>query len=400
MEKGTLMFPRLLAALAAVIALLAASIAPSTGATTTRVAFASLSPSLQLAHGYMPDQLATAYDLGPLTAQGLDGAGQTIALIEYDKFAKADIQRFDAAASLPAPNLTQTYVGGKSFKMPNAGEATMDVEWAHAMAPGAKLHVYYLKNGQPDRQSWNALASAIQLAVNNGAGTISMSFGTCGPTPGYEAVKSALAGAMQRGVSTFVSSGDDGAMPGPARDCGRDPGVAYPASDPSVAAVGGTSLSLHDDNTISDESAWSGSGGGEGSPVLRPVWQLVSQLPQSKYRLAPDVAFLGDPRTGAAVAYKGRWVRAGGTSLGAPAWAGIWSLIRQDGQISGKTMSAAPPLLYSIAVSSAYARAFHDITEGGNSVYAASSGWDEVTGWGSPDVAGLAAAALTAPATR
>jgi kumamolisin len=174
--------------------------------------------------------------------------------------------------------------------------------------------------------------------------------------------------------------------------------VTYPASDPSVVTVGGTSLSLNTDNTISAESAWSLSGGGKAKPLLRPLWQLVAQLAHAKYRWAPDVAFLADPQTGVGIFFKGTWRQAGGTSLGAPAWAAIWSLVRESAQQSGKTVGAAPPLLYQIGNSATYAQALHDITVGDNGYYQAGPGWDPVTGWGTPDVGGLATTVQALPA--
>ena len=98
------------------------------------------------------------------------------------------------------------------------------------------------------------------------------------------------------------------------------------------------------------------------------------------------------------VLYKGKWRVAAGTSLGAPCWAGIWSLIRQDTAQSGKTLGAAAPLVYAIGNSGSYARAFDDITSGSNGKYHAGIGWDAVTGWGTPNASALVTAAL-APAS-
>lgn len=354
--------------------------------------FFSLTTTRETAYGYTPAQIETAYGMDSLPTQGITGTGQTIALIELDTFRPSDIKQFDSANGLPAPVIQQFYTGGKRFKVGNAGETTMDLEWAHALAPSAKLQVFYINGKQSNKAGWKALAQALTLAANKGAETISMSFGSCGPSKGYKATETSLSKLLKRGVSVFVSSGDDGALPGPVSDCGHHLGVAYPASDPSVVAVGGTSLSLNTDNTIAGETAWERSGGGKGSPLLHPLWQVIAQLPHPKYRWAPDVAFLADPRTGAAIYDKGRWQTAGGTSLGSPAWAAIWSLIWESAQKSGTTIQPAPQTLYSVANSPAYNQAFHDITAGGNGFYQAAPGWDPVTGWGTPNVAGLIAA--------
>lgn len=386
----------------ALISSLALWVAPLLSAAPASAArFFSLTTTRQTAYGYTPAQIETAYGMSGLAAQGITGTGQTIALIELDTFRPSDIQQFDSANGLPSPVIQQFYTGGKRFKVGNAGETTMDLEWAHALAPAAKLQVFYINGKQSNKAGWKTLAQALTLAGNKGAETISMSFGSCRPSTGYKATETALAKLLKRGVSVFVSSGDDGALPGPVADCGRHLGVAYPASDPSVAAVGGTSLSLNPDNTISSETAWERSGGGKGSPLLHPLWQVIAQLPHPKYRWAPDVAFLADPRTGVAIYNKGRWQTAGGTSLGAPAWAAIWSLVRESAQKTATAVQPAPQALYSVANSPAYSQAFHDITVGGNGFYQATASWDPVTGWGTPDVAGLitAVADLT-PAGR
>jgi kumamolisin len=166
-----------------------------------------------------------------------------------------------------------------------------------------------------------------------------------------------------------------------------------------VVAVGGTSLVLADDNSIAYETGWRLSGGGKGSPLLRPVWQVAASLAKGKYRYVPDVSFIGDERTGVQVYWRGHEIQAGGTSLGAPAWAAIWALVLQNAQNSGKTVASAPQTIYRVANSAAYAQTFHDITEGSNGRYDAGLGWDAVTGWGTPDVAQLAAAVLAGTAT-
>ncbi len=346
----------------------------------------------QTAGGYTPEQLRAAYNVTPLLDAGNDGTGQTMAIIALDAFSQSDIDRFDAEFDLPSPDIQVMYVGGRPFRLPVQGETDMDIEWAHAMAPGAKILVYYVPTTSANANGWQAIGSAVDGAVAAGATTISMSFGTCGPTRGYTATSSALARAYKAGVSVFVSSGDDGSLAGPEKDCGSDPGVSYPASDPSVVSVGGTSLLLTAANNILREVAWTGSGGGKALGIPRPTWQVAATLKKGKYRYAPDVSFLANQTTGAAMVYRGRWIRAGGTSLGAPAWAAMWTLVRSSATSAGMTLTAAPPVLYRIGNSSQAATAYHDITTGTNGTYKAKIGWDAVTGWGTPNLAGLAAA--------
>lgn len=351
-----------------------------------------LASAQQTGRGYNVSQIADAYGVTPLLNAGVTGAGQTIALVELDGFDMADIQAFDAANNLPDPDVQTTYVGGNSFRLPMQGETTMDLEWAHALAPGAKIHIYYIKGQQANAAGWQSVGQAVTSAVAAGASTISLSFGTCNPTFGYTATSTALASALAHGVSVFVSSGDTGDLAGPVRECGRKPGVGYPASDASVVSVGGTSLVLDAATMQYSQFAWSLSGGGKGKPILRPAWQITSNLLPGKYRYVPDVSFLANPSTGARIVFKGSTQIAGGTSLGAPAWAAIWTLVRADAARSGKSVGAAPSYLYRIGNSSAYGQAFTDITSGTNGIYSARVGWDAVTGWGTPQVGGLATA--------
>lgn len=384
-------FRRIAIVLATALALVAAPAAQA-APTLPSALFSPFVVQQQPLGAYGPSQVEAAYDMTPLLNQGIDGTGQTIALVELDRFDPADIQQFDAANQLPDPTIQQYYVGGSPFRLENAGETTMDLEWAHALAPGATIQIYYIQNNQSSRAGWNQVAQAVTMAANNGARMISLSFGSCTVSTGYTTAKQAFAQVLQRGVSVFVSSGDSGAHPGPVRQCGNKLGVSYPASDPSVVAVGGTSLLLDTSNSIVREVAWQLSGGGKGTPLPRPAWQVTPTLHPGKYRYAPDVSFLGDPRTGVAIFVGGDWTQAGGTSLGAPAWAAIWSLVRESAAQANVTVGAAPAILYRIGNSSAYTQAFHDITSGTNGRYTAGPGWDAVTGWGTPIVTGLATA--------
>jgi kumamolisin len=355
-------------------------------------AFGDYQTSAQEPVGYSPSQIAAAYDITPLYQRSMEGSGQTIAFIELDRFDPADLQTFNTAAMLPQVSVKQDYTGGKPFALIQAGETTMDLEWAHAVAPHAVLQVYYLKTPKSTPAGWKELAQTIDQVTKSGSRIMSMSFGACTLGTGYGVVQQALARALKAGVSVFVSSGDSGSFPGPPQQCGTQPGVAYPAGDPSVVAVAGTTLLLKADSTIEAEVGWGLSGGGKAKPFPRPSWQVMSTLGPGKYRFVPDVAFLADARTGVGIYYRGSWTLGGGTSLGAPIWSGIWALLRQDAQKAGKQPSPAPQLLYQIGNSPAYAQAFNDITLGANGRYEAGPGWDPVTGWGTPNVDGLSQA--------
>jgi kumamolisin len=355
-------------------------------------AFRNLALSQQASSAYTPSQIATAYDFAPIYKAGINGTGQTVALIELDAPSTSDLTQFDQTYSLPSPKIKQYYVGRKKFKVNAGEEATLDVEWLHALAPGASIQIYYLKTQAVNPKSWQEMGSVLRSAAANGARIVSVSLGTCRASKGYMATDSALASLEQKGVSVFVASGDDGSNPGPTRDCGSLPGVSYPAGDPWVVAVGGTSLQLNGDSTIALETAWKLSGGGLVAKFQRPAWQQAATLPADAYRWAPDVSFVADPSTGVRVYFRGHWHQVGGTSLGAPGWAAAWALIRASAQQAGVSVGAAPSLIYKIGNSSTYPQAFHEITEGSNGLYDAGPGWNAVTGWGTPDVANLATA--------
>jgi kumamolisin len=355
----------------------------------------SVAVSHQAFTAYTPEDISKAYDFQPLYDRHITGAGQAVALIEADRLSMPDLTTFDSRYNLPVPTVQEFYVGGVPFTLERNAETNMDVEWLHALAPDAAIQIYYIKN-HGDANQWNTLASAVRMASTNGARITSISLSTCERGAGTRVVAKAISTVMKAGTSVFVSSGDDGAHPGPVSQCGHGFRVAYPAGDPSVVAVGGTSLELNDDHTIADERAWRLSGGGnyltKYIPLLRPSWEVAPSMPKDKYRWAPDVAFVGDPQTGVSVAANGHWTQTGGTSLGAPAWAAVWSLLRQDAQTSGRTLGVAPKVIYRIGNSTQYSTAFHDIVSGSNGKYVAGVGWDAVTGWGTPDVSNMAAA--------
>lgn len=172
------------------------------------------------------------------------------------------------------------------------------------------------------------------------------------------------------GVTYVASSGDSGS------------GVEWPAVSPYVVGVGGTTLTTLADGTYSGETAWSGSGGGQSAYVAEPSYQAGFQ--SSGMRQMPDVAFGTDPNSGVAVfdstrfqGHSGWWV-VGGTSVGAPCWAGLFALSGQSGD----------SLLYSLAAS-AYGADYHDIVSGSNGAHSAGPGYDMVTGLGTPQANNL-----------
>jgi kumamolisin len=344
--------------------------------------------------GYRPAALMRAYNILPLHQHKLLGQGQTISFVEVDGIDQNDLGYFDHTYRLPPADL-QVYVPqGTNGQLAPGPETSMDLEYAHAIAPDAKLQVYeVIRSG--DFQGYSKhLAEAVQGALDNGATVISLSLrGTgsilCSTFWAKLHLHSTLQSAAQKGVTVFAASGDygDRACQGSHRV-----GTVYPASDPYVTAVGGTRLTTNADGSYGGEVAWSGSGGGISKDFSRPDWQTGSSQ-FGRYRSVPDVAFDADPRSGVPVYVQGQWAIIGGTSLGAPCWAAIWSLANQYHQArTGHALSWANPLLYGLANGAQHGAVFHDVTQGSNGTYQAGPGWDAVTGWGSPNAYNLVAA--------
>ncbi|MDB5077896.1 MAG: hypothetical protein JWO42_4075 [Chloroflexi bacterium] len=339
--------------------------------------------------GYVPNQLMSAYDIQPLYRQGFNGQGQTIAFIEIDGIDASDLTHFDSSFKLPSAQLQVFVPKGTNGTLDPGPETTLDLEYAHAIAPAARLRVYEVIRVGDFVNYSGALADAVRSALAGGATELSISLrGTgsifCSTSWASRNLHPALQQAANSGVPVFAASGDDGDLP-----CNSAaailPGTVYPASDPNVTAVGGTTLTITPSGGYGGETAWSGSGGGISTDFKRPSWQVGSSEIGSN-RGIPDVAWDADAASGVPVYLQGAWKQVGGTSLGAPCWAAMWALASQyHHERTGKNLGYANPLIYRLANGASYHQLFHDITSGDNGSYQAGPGWDAVTGWGSPD---------------
>lgn len=345
---------------------------------------------------YIPADMQKAYGVTPLYHGGFTGAGQTIGILGCDTFQLSDIRAFESLFDLPQAQISQTPIDGGPSS--NQIETTLDLEWASAIAPDAALRYYGFDCSF--QGLYDALAT---VASENVASIVSISLGACESAAGdavIQAVETQFEAIAAQGQSVFVASGDQGAYA-----CGDSTlSVDYPASSAYVTAVGGTSLTLQSDGSYGSESAWGaesgdcngpcGSGGGVSAFIAKPAWQ--SQVNTTAYREVPDVAYNGDPATGNVVYFDGSlqsgW---GGTSIGAPQWAGIAALANQA---AATRLGPLDPLLYSASVVNAptpYLAAYHDVTTGNNLYYNATPGWDLATGWGSPRACNLVHALLS-----
>ena len=367
---------------------------------------------------YTPAQIRAAYGLPalPASTSGLTaaqaaqlGAGQTIYIVnaKHDPNVVAELAAFNAKFNLPgctsrtlaagaslplaAAAATgcelvvaySTSAGGLSATAPAydsgwATEIALDVQWAHATAPLARLVLIEA----PDA-SVASLSNAVALANKMGPGVVSMSFGAAEGNwvSSYERVFQGT------GMSYLAATGDDGAA------------VSWPSVSSRVVAVGGTTLNYGGSGARS-ETTWSGTGGGTSVYVALPSYQSGTIGGYAR-RAVADVAFNADPNSGQYVAIIAqgstsvRWVSAGGTSLATPQWAGLLAVANAMRVAGGKAVLGQPhAALYQQigAVPTQYAAVFKDVASGSNgscATCAAKAGYDTPTGWGTPNASAL-----------
>ncbi|HEV3168133.1 MAG TPA: S53 family peptidase, partial [Isosphaeraceae bacterium] len=342
--------------------------------------------------GQTPAQIRTAYGFSQVKG---DGTGQTIAIIDAfnDPNLASDLNTFDkqfgttangsslfsqygsASSFLTAVNQS----GGNPSASTDAGwalETSLDVEWAHAIAPGAKILLVEANSG-----NLGDLLSAVDYARHQpGVSTVSMSWGASeflGETS-LDGLFTTPAG--HPGVTFVAAAGDDGGLSG----------ANWPAASPNVLSVGGTTLQTQSNGTYAGESAWTLGGGGFSVFEPEPAYQTQAQ--QTGVRTTPDVAYNADPNTGFAVydslTNQGQsgWFQVGGTSAGAPQWAALVAVADQS-LPKGASLDGAKqtlPALYGLAASSATSSAFHDVSSGNSFLFRTRVGYDLATGLGSP----------------
>jgi len=367
---------------------------------------------------FSPAQIRAAYGLpalvttNPTPAQAAAmGAGQTIYIVDayHDPNAAAELAAFNTKFGLPgcttkpatsplAPASKtgcefivaySSATGGMTSTVPayNASwstEIALDVQWAHATAPYARIVLIEA----PD-SGISSMSEAIRVANNMGPGAVSMSFGAIEGSwmTNFDTVFSGA------NMSYFAATGDSGA------------GVAWPSVHKNVIAVGGTTLAYDGVNARS-ETSWSGTGGGMSAYVAAPTYQtsMVPGMGTVARRMVADVAFNADPRTGQYTAVQNpgatvaKWMSVGGTSLSTPQWAGISAIVNATRVLNSKVALAdMHPALYSqISTAPAtYSSAFADISLGSDGTCVtctAKVGYDQLSGLGTPNVSNLVTA--------
>ena len=393
---------------------------------------------------YGPGAIRAAYGLSGFISSGINGSGRTIVILDAfgSPTAFADLQAFDSLFGVPDPpsfNIV-TMPGTPPFDPTNgnqvgwAEETSLDVQWAHAIAPGANIIlIEAASNSDAD------LTAGLNFAIDNHLGdVVSMSFGESEvfltDAAGKQAVNAwelAFKHARENHVTLFVSSGDQGSTntADNAGDVFPFQNVSYPASSQMVTAVGGTNLyfgtgtpatgkadpngSYISEKVLNDEAqgiALAG-GGGISSLFNMPDYQ-ESNLPIAvrkqlqKQRGVPDVAYNGGVVGGVIVhlGFLGKnsgYYVFGGTSAGSPQWSGI---IADVNQVLGRPAGFINKQLYKLQDFGVLTGLFHDITTGDNGFcfnetpnatfgcvpgFSATPGWDPATGWGTPNFGNL-----------
>lgn len=332
---------------------------------------------------YSPPQVAALYDF----PTGVDGTGQTVGILELGGGYTADgLKTYFSGLKIKEPSVTAVLVDKAQNKTTDAnsadGEVQLDIEVVGAVAPGAKIVVYFAPNTSQGFQ--DALTTAIHDKTHKPS-VISISWG--GPESTWTAQSmiafdSAAQDAAALGVSICVASGDNGSGDGVTDGANH---VDFPSSSPHVLACGGTSLQSAN-QTITSETVWNdgadggAAGGGYSNQFPLPSWQAAAGIkpPSGGGRGVPDVSGDADPETGYNVLVDGQSFVIGGTSAVAPLWSALIALINQK---LGRPLGFLQPTLYGIPQSDG---AFRDIVSGSNGAFPAGPGWDAASGLGSP----------------
>lgn len=380
-------------------------------------------------HRLAPDDFATIYNVKPLYAAGIDGTGQKIAVIGRTNISLSDVRTFRAIFKLP-DNDPQVVLFGPQpdTNLNDQLEAHLDVQWAGAVAPNATI--VYVNS--------RSVSTSVQYAIDqNIAPVITYSYGSCETADAVALSQRYLAQqANAQGITWIVASGDWGVATcdnqlglTSLRQASKGPSVSRPASLPEVTAIGGTVFADGDGSGYwagsnngnggsalgyIPEAVWNdpattvlATGGGRSAYFAKPYWQTGPGVPNDGARDIPDISLSASALHVPYLVLQGGTLTAvGGTSAGAPAFAGVVALLNQA--LSGK--SGAPqgglgninPSLYRMAQTKP--SAFHDITDGDNRIpcaqsspecvdglvgYSAGPGYDLVTGLGTINAAEL-----------
>jgi hypothetical protein len=367
--------------------------------------------------GYTADELASAYGFTGLYGENDQGGGMTVALFELEPYKGSDVAEYKSCYGT-STDVTALTVDGGAGTGYGSGEAALDIEDLLSFAPKAAIDVYEA----PDSDT-GLLDNYRAIVDDDTAKVISTSWGECEAqeASGLAADENAIfEQAASQGQSVFAAAGDsgsDGCYDPDNDDDDTSLAVEDPASQPYVTGVGGTTTeaigpapaqSVWNDESVSDGAG----GGGISENWSMPSYQSSAAASldvvgyydsyssyatcgDSRCRATPDVSADADPYTGLPIYWDGGWTVFGGTSVGAPLWAGLTADVDDSGLCNRGSIGFANPVLYAAAGAS-YGSTFYDVTSGNNwytaaeDVYQSATGYDMASGLGTPDASGLA----------
>jgi subtilase family serine protease len=376
--------------------------------------------------GLYPNQVLQAYGILPLHELGLEGQGSRLAIVGEAPTVASDVNQYRSCFGFD----------GTALKMHNGSgvqpilESSLDAMVVSMVVPKLDrfdLWVHPLDESADDGDVLGflkMLAAPLQATTNGTPlpDVVSVSYGVCESTVSpYSAsrtlVERELAAEAALGITVVVASGDSGSsacargvQPSKLTSSEKKPQVSWPATSQWVLAVGGTSLTLNDDNSIASTGPWNdtvypapynakaGGGGGQSTFSSKPWWQPTQSFANSSNRMVPDVAAFADESPGYPIVCSSGVQECpggaqgitfvGGTSAATPLVAGMIAIWAQQAREQNlPRIGFVPPLIYNAAKHSP--QAFVDITQGGNALFGGSCcparpGFDLATGWGSP----------------
>jgi subtilase family serine protease len=370
--------------------------------------------------GLTPGQLRTAYNIGPLAARGITGRGQTVVIV--DSFGsptiRSDLAKFDIHFGLPAPpSLRIIQPAGRvpryrptADRLSWASETTLDVEWAHVVAPGASIVLAETPTSENEGTTgFPQIVTAEKYVLRHRLGqVISQSFAATEQTfpsrRALEGLRAPYTLAARDHVSVLTATGDAGAtgFTNSMQSYYPTRAVSWPASDPLVTAVGGTQLSLRASGARrKPDVAWADGGGGQSLVFARPSYQSRVRAVTGSRRGVPDISMDASCRSPVAVyaSFPGtgtdHWTALCGTSLATPLMAGLVALATQ---VAGHSLGLMNPALYAMAAR--HSLGIIDIRSGNNTFsfvrrgkrttvrgFGARAGYDLVSGLGTVNAA-------------
>ena len=354
-----------------------------------------------LAQTLLPRDVAHAYGYDQLWSKGLNGQNMTVNLVEIDGFYQSDVNNYLNCINFKGKLSTVNVDGSPSQAL---GEATLDVQMIAGLARSANI-VDYETDGNTNGDIWVNINDMLQQILNDNtnnasAGSVvSISLGIAEnqiSTQDVTAINSSIRQLTDaEHMTVFIASGDCGAFT--TQQYGQL-SVSFPSSDPYAVSVGGTIMSIYQNQTRAREIVWSdgankskchnqwGSGGGNSLMFKHPGWQNASGV-NNQYsqgmRQLPDISAVA---YALAVYYKGQWGAVGGTSAAAPIWATGLALVNEGTMQQIHKFGYSPQLFYLVADKSSSTQPYFDVTQGNNLYYPATTGWDFASGLGTPNL--------------